>query len=97
MIEVVNRIIPFNGFKAMTIWPFIFSREKMNERGWRHERIHGRQQLECLLVFFYLIYILEAVFKKYENISFEREAYQHEDEVDYLKHRAWFKWVLYLF
>ena len=51
---VINKIIPFVGFKAITIWPFIFVREDCIQRYTttddRHEEIHGRQQLEVLLV-----------------------------------------------
>ena len=62
-----------------------------------HEQIHLRQQAELLLVFFYVWYGLEFLFrllqykdrhKAYKNISFEREAYRHESETDYLKRRS---------
>ena len=44
---------PFAGYKAITIWPFIFIREGMawayDERTDRHEHIHGEQQKELLV------------------------------------------------
>ena len=61
-----------------------------------HERIHLRQQAELLILFFYLWYGLEFLIrliqyknrhKAYRNISFEREAYHHENEIGYLKKR----------
>ena len=42
MILVNNKIIPFKGYKAVTIWPFIFVREPLNEVDLNHENIHGR-------------------------------------------------------
>lgn len=56
---IYNKIIPFKGFKAITIWPFIFVRKEcsFNEVDLNHENIHGKQQKELLLIFFYLIYL----------------------------------------
>jgi hypothetical protein len=66
----------------MTVWPFIFVRKS----AWysndidRHERIHGRQQLEMLLLLFYLWYGVEYLVRlcitrnhdrAYRSISFE--------------------------
>lgn len=90
---IYNNIIPFKRFKAITIWPFIFARKQLNEIDINHENIHGRQQLELLIIFFYIIYIIESLFKKYRNISFEREAYLYEQNLDYLKNRRWFNWI----
>lgn len=70
-----------------------------------HERIHLRQQLELLLIFFYLWYSIEFLFRlvqyrnrnqAYRNISFEREAYQHEDNSDYLRTRRLFRFLKYI-
>ncbi len=90
MVLIYNNIIPFKGFKAITIWPFIFARCKMSEIDINHENIHGRQQLELLIIPFYIIYLIEWIFKGYRNISFEKEAYDNEDNLDYLKTRKWF-------
>ncbi|MCL6103093.1 MAG: hypothetical protein M1292_11540 [Bacteroidetes bacterium] len=90
MIRVKNSIIPFKGFKAITLWPFIFFREEMNAVDWNHETIHGRQQIELLFVGFYLIYFVEWIFKGYDRISFEKEAYANQDNQDYLKGRKVF-------
>lgn len=54
MIIIRNRFIPLRGFIALTLWPFIFVRRdewpKFTAAVRRHERIHGRQQVELLLV-----------------------------------------------
>lgn len=56
---VKNSIIPFDGFAAMTLWPFIFVRDRFamyfefTERWYTmitHESIHCAQQRECLTV-----------------------------------------------
>lgn len=52
MIIVPNRYIPFEGFKAMCLWPFIFIRDsfKIDWNDINHENIHGIQQLEMGVV-----------------------------------------------
>jgi hypothetical protein len=60
-----------------------------------HERIHLRQQLELLIIPFYIWYLLEYLILRfkynhqqaYRNIVFEKEAYQKESDLDYLKQR----------
>lgn len=84
----------------MALWPFIVFRNKEkseNPQIINHEKIHHRQQLELLLVFYYLWYFMEYWFgmfkygfkhdQAYRSISFEREAYAHEGDVNYLKNR----------
>jgi len=61
MLIIRNHIIPFDGFEALTFWPFIFVRsndfDKVDEN---HERIHGSQQLEMLIVGIVLAVVLGA-------------------------------------
>ena len=92
MVIIKNNIIPVKGFKAITLWPFIFVRKEcsFNEIDLNHENIHGKQQLELLIIPFYLIYIVEWIFKGYRNISFEKEAYNNEKNLNYLKTRKLF-------
>lgn len=61
-----------------------------------HERIHNAQMRELLWIPFYILYVLEWLFriiqycdahKAYLNISFEREAYRHGHDLRYLKRR----------
>ena len=51
---VFNKWIPFSGFLAMCLWPFIFVREKAASRYTvivnNHEHIHAEQQKEMLVV-----------------------------------------------
>ena len=41
---------------AITLYPFIISREEMSEDVLRHESIHIAQQKELFVVFFYMLY-----------------------------------------
>ncbi len=70
-----------------------------------HEKIHLKQQLELLIIPFYLIYTIEFLvrlfqYKKrnlaYRNISFEREAYTNEFNLGYLKRRPFWRFLKYL-
>lgn len=65
-----------------------------------HESIHFQQALELGILPFYLIYVLEWLLKlpfygagAYENISFEREAYSNDDNLDYLTTRRRYNWI----
>lgn len=102
---IINKIIPFKGFTAITLWPFIFARRPLNEKVVRHESIHVKQQLEMLLLPFFVWYLLEWVVrlliygfdtkKAYKNISFEQEARLNENNAEYK--RRHYAWVKYLF
>jgi hypothetical protein len=95
---MIKIIFPFLWVNAMTLWPFVIFNSKEtanNERILNHERIHLRQQLECLLIPFYILYIIEGIFKGYRNISFEREAYDNDDNLDYLKSRKLYSFLKY--
>ena len=52
MKKVINNIIPFEGFVAITVWPFVFVRkseeDKYDSVADNHEHIHGEQQQEML-------------------------------------------------
>ena len=104
---IYNNIIPFKGFKALTAWPFIFVRKgaRYTEVDDRHENIHCEQQKEMLAVFFFLWYGIEWLIRliqyrntitAYKNISFEREAYSHQGELDYLDKRKPYSFVKYV-
>ena len=104
-------IIPFifpSTFNALAVWPFIILREPAL-RGdsvlIHHERIHLRQQLELLWVFFFIIYLAEFLAKimiykqpklAYRNISFEREAYENEYDFDYVQRKPLWSFVGYI-
>jgi len=83
---------------GITLFPCIFlarARFKRDQTLINHESIHLRQQLELLILPFYIWYLLEYLIlrmsmnhkKAYRNIIFEREAYTAEADLDYLKKR----------
>lgn len=103
MIVIKNKIIPFGRFDAMVVWPFVFVKDDVSDKVINHERIHARQQIEMLVIFFFMWYVVEWLIRKifgngiaYRNISFEREAYLNQLNSDYLQHRKFFSWTKYL-
>jgi hypothetical protein len=101
---VENRFIPFDGFNAMMLFGFLFTRDasRVTMRTVRHESIHARQMWELLVVGFYVWYGIEwavRLFGKgnaYRNISFEREAYANQDDILYLDTRKVFAFLRYI-
>ncbi len=105
---LVNRFLLRKKFSGMAIWPFILVRHpalRENIVFINHERIHLRQQVELLVVFFYLWYSVEFLirwamlknrFLAYRAISFEREAYAEENNISYLKQRPFWRFLHYL-
>ena len=70
-----------------------------------HEKIHMRQQVELLIIPFFIIYAVEFLwgllryrnaYLAYKNISFEREAYRNETNMQYLKQRPFWNFLKYL-
>lgn len=92
MIKIKNKLIPFKGFKAMTIWPIMFYKEEMTKFDLNHEAIHAVQQKELFLILFYPKYLSYP----YNNNPFEKEAYANENNLEYLKTRKKFNWKNYI-
>jgi hypothetical protein len=107
MIFISKFLVP-KGYTGITIFPFIFLKDeglKYDKRLINHEAIHLKQQLELLIIPFYLFYSTEFLIrlfryknrhKAYRNISFEREAYANEFHLDYLKQRSFWAFLKYL-
>lgn len=89
----------------MAIYPFILLNNKrlINDNVIiNHEKIHLRQQIELLILPFYVMYLLNYLINRvrykthneaYLNIIFEQEAYLNELNLNYLSHRKWFAWA----
>jgi hypothetical protein len=107
MVFVSKYIVP-KSFRGITLYPFIFLRhanDKYDPVLIHHERIHLRQQIELLVIPFYILYLSEWFIKwfyyrdrmkAYRNLSFEREAYLNERDFGYLKRRKWLQFLRYL-
>lgn len=102
-----NNLIPFHGFRAINLFGILFARKRarIDPVLINHEAIHTRQMMELLILGFYAWYIVEWAikwirykdrYKAYHNISFEREAYAHQADLDYQKKRKYFMFLKYL-
>ncbi|MES2454833.1 MAG: hypothetical protein V4594_04820 [Bacteroidota bacterium] len=90
---------------AMALYPFMIFKDRellSNRRIVRHELIHFRQQLELLILPFYVLYLFNYLFnlliyknhdQAYRNIRFEREAYTNDHDESYLKRRKCWAWL----
>ena len=107
MILVFKHVF-YKNYVGLSLWPFIILKnDALKEDLYliNHERIHLTQQLELLILPFYLFYFLEWIvrsliywdtYKAYQNISFEREAYLNERNLDYPSKRKAFSFIKYL-
>ena len=101
-----NKWIPFGrGMYAINLFGIIFTKQHLTRIDVNHEYIHTLQQRELLFVFFYLLYVTEWIvrviqtrsfIKGYLRISFEREAYENQRQLDYRETRKFFAWRKYL-
>ena len=92
------KIFSFGNADAITLCPFILlSRKETEAYIINHEKIHIRQQLELLIIPFYILYGLEFIYfwfryknrkEAYMSISFEREAYANHYNLNYLENRS---------
>ncbi|MBT8326211.1 MAG: hypothetical protein KJP21_00725 [Bacteroidia bacterium] len=104
VLPIIRFLLP-QSVTAIALWPFVFFKNKefsTNKVILNHEKIHLKQQIELLIIFFYIIYLVEYIVllithlnhdKAYRNISFEKEAYLKDKDLDYLKKRKfWSMW-----
>ncbi|MDI1304531.1 MAG: hypothetical protein PSX42_06770 [bacterium] len=104
---VAKYLIP-KGYRGLAAFPFVFVKYRIdveNKVFVNHEKIHLRQQLELLVIPFFIWYFIEYLFRliqykkadlAYRNISFEREAYANEKDLEYLKSRFFLKFLDFL-
>lgn len=103
---IYNTIIPFKGFTAINLFGIIFVRkdkkDKFTDVTLNHERIHTAQMRELLYIGFYIWYFIEwlvllikyrDITKAYMNVRFEKEAYAHQNTLDYLNKRKHFNYL----
>ncbi|AIY12064.1 hypothetical protein [Cellulophaga baltica] len=105
---LVSRLFFVKNYVGLTLWPFIILRDDALKKDViliNHEKIHLKQQTELLVVFFYVLYLMEwsircicylNSYKAYKNISFEREAYANERNLNYPTERKAFSFIKYL-
>lgn len=98
----------YKSYVGLSMWPFIILKHdglKEDVTLINHEKIHLKQQLELLVLPFYIIYITEwllrslfclSFYRGYQNISFEQEAYANEHNLNYPSERKPFSFIKYL-
>ncbi|WP_300976808.1 hypothetical protein [Flavobacterium sp.] len=108
MILIVAKYLIPKGYSGLAAFPFVLVKKagyKENLIFINHEKIHLRQQLELLIVPFFIWYGLEFLIRwcyyqdknvAYRNLSFEREAYANESNLEYLETRKYFSFLNYL-
>ncbi len=108
MILIVSKKLLSGRFKGISLWPFVIlgnEHLKKDDYFLNHEKIHLRQQLEMLVLFFYIWYAVEFFVRyldckngmlAYRNISFEREAYRRERDLAYLCNRPFWAFLKFL-
>ncbi|MGK6352313.1 hypothetical protein [Parapedobacter sp. DT-150] len=97
--RLLTSLFGFGFAQGVLVFPFIFLKSKRLRADVyliNHERIHFRQAVELLVVGFYLLYLFEFLLRliqyrqldrAYRGISFEREAYIHDKDLQYLRYR----------
>ena len=94
----------FINIGAITLWPFVISRNKLNKQVLNHETIHIKQQQELLIIGFYILYVYYWIKglmyyrdtqMAYYSIPFEMEAYDNDENLEYLDKRKFMAWWKY--
>lgn len=105
---IYTKHFPSKGYAAINLFGVIFARKEFNPLSSKisnHEAIHTAQMKELAYLIFYIWYGIEWVFRlcqyqntkqAYYNISFEREAYKNQHDLEYLKSRKLFSFKKYL-
>lgn len=108
MFLIVTKYLIPKGYRGLTAFPFVFIKHRVDKENMvfvNHEKIHLRQQLELLVIPFFIWYFIEYLVRlvqyknadlAYRNISFEREAYANELNLEYLKNRSILRVLNYL-
>lgn len=105
---IINKYIPFKGFVAINLFGLVFIREEnykyFTDYSLNHERIHTQQLLECGIIFYYPLYLLEWFIKlffywkkSYDHISFEIEAKENMYNLNYISNRKHYSWLKKIF
>lgn len=104
---IKNNFIPPRGFAYVNLFGVLFTRSdrQISDVALNHETIHTKQMREMIYLPFYLWYVLEWLIKlvcyrdshkAYRAISFEREAYGNQANLDYLDSRKHYSWTNYI-
>jgi hypothetical protein len=105
MVIVNDRLLRFLTFflggkelpAGMAFFPFVIinSQVEPTPELINHERIHLRQQIELLVIPFYIWYLIAYYRKGYMQVSFEKEAYDNDHDLTYINKRSIFAFCKY--
>ena len=101
-IPVVLSIFTPITIEAITIGPLVFSRGEMSDVTKNHESIHWQQYIETgilgFIILYYAFYLMN--FLRYRDgrtayfmIPFEKEAYDNDENMQYLEKRRRWAWI----
>lgn len=101
---IYNKFLPWGRYKCINLFGVLFIRKGcyMSAMDYNHEAIHTAQMKEMLFIGFYLWYLVEWIIRlagkgnAYRNISFEKEAYDNDEDLNYLATRPRFAWWKYI-
>jgi len=104
-VKVVLDNRPLPNATAVAIYPFVFvQKSKQHNRTLiNHENIHLEQYKELLWIGFPIVYAAEYIkwwfmgttWLEKESMALEREAYDNDQDPDYLKNRIPYAWTNY--
>lgn len=98
---VLSKLAPID-IGAITIGPLVFSRGEMSEVTKNHEAIHWQQYIETgifgFIILYYSFYLFNYIKYRdgktaYHMIPFEKEAYDNDGNMEYLKTRERWTWA----
>jgi len=104
-LSVICRRLPAT---AMALFPFMLFKDERHKHEIfliNHEKIHFRQQIELLILPFYILYLFSYLINlirfrnhhhAYFNICFEKEAYANDQNLSYLQKRALYAWIKFI-
>ena len=99
---IVRRLLIGKDFLAICLCGFVFSVRPLDATELNHELIHSAQQKELLYLPFFVWYVIEWLvlllkyrdrMEAYRHIRFEKEAYRHQNDLDYLKKRRHYQYI----
>ena len=100
-VYLIKKLPMRSSYFAICLFGFILSRRPLSSAELNHELIHVAQQKELLFLPFYIWYVMEwlVLYVKYRDwmtayyhIRFEQEAYNHQDDMQYLKNRKHYRY-----
>tara|TARA_R110001583_G_scaffold46363_1_gene145484 strand:+ start:23 stop:442 length:420 start_codon:yes stop_codon:yes gene_type:complete len=97
----LSRLSPINIW-AFSFFIFVWCRGEIAEKTKRHETIHFQQQIELLFIVQWILYGIFYLFglakfksgeKAYRSNPFEVEAYNNDQDENYLQNRKRYSWI----